>query len=174
MVRFAIFIAIAIATLSLLPSCASSHFDVGRTETVLPLNRAWVDGRQVEYVTTDISDAAMARDAGVNYVPRLREAIGVHPSVLERVYKFSRGEQISIFQSAPRPVGAENTDHGYSPLWRLVLVTRKTSAPLQDLKSEEELLTAEEKGQLSLAVTDVVVNCPITRDVGGKGLAGVR
>lgn len=93
---------------------------------------------------------------------------------LERVYKFSRREQISIFQSAPRPMGAENTDHGYSPLWRLVLVTRKTSAPLEDLKSEEDLLSAEEKGQLCLADTDIVVNGPITRDVGGEGLAGVR
>ena len=172
MVRLAI--AIAIATLSLFTSCASSHFDIGQTETVLSLHRAWVDGRQVEYVTTDISDAAMARATGVNYGPRLREALVVYPSVLERVYKFSRGEQISIFQSAPRPVGAENTDHGYSPLWRLVLVTWKTPAPVQDLQSEEELLSAEEKGQLSLTVTDVVVNCPITRDVGGKGLAGVR
>ena len=167
-------IAIATSMLWLLVSCASSHFDVGRTETVLPLSRAWVDGRQVEYITTDISDAAMARAAGVNYAPRLRDAIASRPSVLERVYKFSEGEQISIFQSAPRPVGAGNTDQAYSPLWRLVMVTRKAPGVGPELKSEEELLSAEGKGLVSLEVTDIVVNCPVTRAVGGGSLQGVR
>lgn len=167
-------IAIAISMLWLLASCASSHFDVGGTETVLPLSRAWVDGQQVEYITTDISDAAMARAAGVNYAPRLRDAIASRPSVLERVYKFSGGEQISIFQSAPRPVGAGNTDQAYSPLWRLVMVTRRASGIGPELKSEEELLSAQEKGLVSLEVTDIVVNCPVTRAVGGGSLQGVR
>ena len=62
-----------------LTGCASTLFDVGRSETVLPLNRAWVDGRSVEYVTTDISDAAMAKAMGANHVPRLAEAISTQP-----------------------------------------------------------------------------------------------
>lgn len=165
---------IAIASVVLLIGCAGPRFDARRTETVLPLHRAWVDGRQVEYITTDISDGAMAEAAGVNHVPRLRDAIAARPSVLERVYKFSQGEQISIFQSAPRPVGAANTDRSYSPLWRLVLVTRTTHDPGPELTSEEELLAAEEKGLVSLEVTDIVINCPVTRAVGGGGLAGVR
>lgn len=165
---------IAIASVVLLIGCAGPRFDAGRTETVLPLHRAWVDGRQVEYITTDISDGAMAEAAGVNHVPRLRDAIAARPSVLERVYKFSQGEQISIFQSAPRPVGAANTDRSYSPLWRLVLVTRTTPHPGPELTSEEELLAAEEKGLVSLKVTDIVINCPVTRAVGGGGLTGVR
>jgi hypothetical protein len=41
-----------------LAACAPPLFDVGRTETVLPLSR--VDGGIVESVTTDISDLAMA------------------------------------------------------------------------------------------------------------------
>ena len=45
--------------LVLLSGCA--NLGISRTETVLPLNRAWVEGRQVEYITTDISDAAMAQ-----------------------------------------------------------------------------------------------------------------
>jgi hypothetical protein len=145
-----------------------------RTETVLPLSRAWVDGRQVEYITTDISDAAMAQAAGVNYVPRLRNALKAPQSVLERVYKFRAGEQISIFQSAPQPVGALNTDAAYSPLWRLVWVTWHSPHPMRVLKSEEELLAAEDAGEVTLQRTDIVVNCPITKAVGGDGLAGVR
>lgn len=145
-----------------------------RNETVLPVSRAWVDGRQVEYVTTDISDAAMAQAMGVNYAPRLRQAIGAPHSLLERVYKFSANEQISIFQSAPHPVGALNADSAYSPLWRLVLVTWLAPHAARELTSEEELLAAEDAGQVRLELTDIVVNCPVTKAVGGEGLTGVR
>lgn len=167
-------IAMVVSILGVLVGCTNARFDVGRTETVLPLNRAWVDGRQVEYITTDISDEAMALAAGVNYVPRLRDAIAARPSVLERVYKFTKGEQLSIFQSAPMPVGGANTDLSYSPLWRLVLVTRKADGGMPELRSEVALLTAEEKGLVELQVTDIVVNCPVTKLVGGGGLLGVR
>jgi hypothetical protein len=37
-------------------------------------------------------------------------------SLVERVYKFPQGEQISIFASAPRPAGGANADTSHSPL----------------------------------------------------------
>ena len=161
---------------ALLAGCASASFDAGRTETVLPLSRAWVDGRTVEYVTTDISDAAMAQAAGANYAPRLAGALGItgRSSVLERVYKFPAGEQISIFQSAPLPAGSANAVTAYSPLWRLVLVRWKLPANGRVLKSEEDLLAAEERGEVALEQTQIVVNCPITRAGDGSALRGVR
>lgn len=161
-----------VLVLLLVAGCA--NVGTVRTETVLPLQRAWVDGRQVEYITTDISDADMAHATGVNFVPRLRQAIGAQHSVLERVYKFSAGEQISIFQSAPRPVGPNNADRAYSPLWRLVLVTWRAPQHRRELKSEEALLAAQEAGHVALELTDIVVNCPVTKTVGAEGLAGVR
>ena len=169
------FIAVIFAA-SLLAGCASPFFDVGRTETVLPLSRAWIDGRIVEYVTTDISDPGMARMMGANYVPRLSEALrsSLGKSLVERVYKFPKGEQISVFQSAPSPVGAENQDRSYTPLWRVVLVTWNSPTAARDLKSEEAVLLAEERKDVSLEVTDIVVNCPVTRAHGGRALTGVR
>ena len=160
--------------LCLLGGCAGTHTFNTAEETVLPLSRAWVNGRQVEYITTDISDPAMARAAGVNLSPRLRDAIGVRPSVLERVYKFAHGEQISVFQSAPSPVGGHSTDLNYSPLWRLTLVQWLKRSQQRELRSEEELLAAEENGDVSVTVTDIVVNCPITREIGGQARHGVR
>ena len=159
-----------------LAACASPFFDVGRTEMVLPLSRAWIDGRLVEYVTTDISDGAMAKMMGANHVPRLAEATRapLGSSLLERVYRFPNEEQISIFQSAPSPVGAENRDHSYSPLWRVVLVRWTDPKFMRELKSEESLLAAEEKRELALEITDIVVNCPVTRDSLGQALRGVR
>lgn len=160
----------------LLSACASTVFDAGKTETVLRLSKAWVDGRQVEYVVTDVSDLKMAQAIGVNYVPRLTHALARtgNRSLLERVYKFSQNEQISVFQSGPQPTGPLNADSSYSPLWRLVLVHRLTPGGLREMTSEEDILAAEERGEVRLEVTDIVINCPITRGADGKGLLGVR
>lgn len=168
--------AIAIVCTCVLAGCASPIFDVGRTETVLPLSRAWVDGRVVEYITTDISDSAMATMMGANYVPRLADAVRSAPaaSLLERVYKFVDDGQISVFQSAPKPAGAENLDRSYSPLWRVVLVRWADPRFVRELKSEEQVLAAEERRELTLEVTGIVVNCPVTRDSSGNALKGVR
>ncbi|MDZ4076685.1 MAG: hypothetical protein U1E04_18265 [Hylemonella sp.] len=160
----------------LLAACAGPAPGSGATQTVLPLNRAWVDGRGVEYVTTDISDAGMAREAGANFVPRLALAIPApgRPSIVERVYKFPGKEQISVFQSAPLPTGGANADRSYSPLWRIVMVRWLQPAAVRELRSEEEVLAAQERGELALQVTDIVANCPITRSVDGLTLKGLR
>jgi hypothetical protein len=163
-------------SVTLLTACTSPFFDVGKTETVLPVSRAWVEGNVVEYVTTDISDQAMARMMGANHVPGLTAAIKSTPgqSFVERVYKFPNEDQISIFQSAPDPVGSENRDRSYSPLWRVVMVRWNNLALRRELKSEEALLAAEERKELTLEVTDIVVNCPVTRNARGQALRGVR
>lgn len=165
-----------VLVLSILAGCAGSTLDANRSETVLPLSRAWFDGRMVEYVTTDISDPTMAKALGVNLVPRLADAIAAPPghSVLERVYKFPDNEQASVFQSAPRPVGADNGDSNYSPLWRMVLVRWSKQAPTRELRSEEELLVAADNKEVTLEVTNIVVNCPVTRGADGQALRGVR
>ncbi|MDZ7938720.1 MAG: hypothetical protein U5M53_10735 [Rhodoferax sp.] len=168
--------AASVATACLLSACAATAFDVGRTETVLPLNWAWVDGAKVEYVTTDVSDPAMAVALGVNYVPRLKDALGGpgQKSLVERVYMFPAGEQINVFQSAPRPTGGKNADAGYSPLWRAVGVQWLKPEAQRELKSEEAILRAADLGEVRLDVTQVVVNCPITRSIDKRALRGVR
>ncbi len=160
----------------LLAGCASTTYDAGKSETVLRLQRAWVDGKQVEYVSTDVSDPGAAQQNGINYVPRLADAIPAdgRKSLVERVYKFPKGEQISVFPSAPAPAGGANTDATYSPLWRLVMVTWLKPEKTRELKSEEELLAAEERGEISLRVTNIVANCPIVRAADGSRLAGSR
>ena len=132
------------------------------TGVTLPRQQAWVEGRRVEYVTTDISDAAMAAQAGVHHVPRLAGALGVGvASLTERVYKFSDGAQISVFASGPAPQGSARPDPNYSPLWRLALVHWKPGRPARELRSEEAVLGAVEAGDVELEVTGIVVNCPI-------------
>ena len=45
---------------------------------------------------------------------------------------------------------------------------------VRELKSEEELLQAQEKGELALEITGIVVNCPVIKAGQGQALRGVR
>ena len=156
--------------------CASLGGSGPHASVSLPLNRAWMDGRKVEYVTTDISDPAMAQALGVNLVPRLAQALPApgRPSVVERVYKFADDSQIMVFQSAPSPTGPTNADSSYSPLWRMVLVRWSKPALARELKSEEQILRAADAQKLSLQATNIAFNCPISRSVDGQAIRGAH
>jgi hypothetical protein len=142
----------------------------------LVLHKAWFEGREVGYVTTDVSDADMARQMGANHAPRLAAAAapaGSPPgtrTATERVYKFAGGEQINIFPSAPQPIGPTSANRAYSPLWQVVLVRWAPGRTPQLLRSEEALLAAAERGDVALTVTPVVVNCPVVIDADGRPL----
>lgn len=137
-------------------------------EYSLPMLSAWYNGQMVNYVTTDVSDANMAREMGANYAPRLRDAIPEYPkpprqkTVLERVYGFPEGEQPNnVFGSAPSPVGYNSTDEQYSPVWHMYWVKWVDPNQAKVLTSEEAILDAEELGLVTIERTDIVVNCPI-------------
>ncbi|MFG6465685.1 DUF7482 domain-containing protein [Roseateles sp. BYS87W] len=141
-------------------------------EITLPLKEAWFEGQVVHYISTDISDAGMARKNGLNHVPALAEVLKPGMPV-ERAYKFPNDEQAAVLPSIPRPIGPANADAGYSPLWVLVMVRWKPGATPHTLTSEEAVLAAEEKGEVELTRTRVVVNWPVVR-AQGSALPGVR
>lgn len=145
----------------------------------LPLRSAWYEGRAVHYVTTDVSDAEVAFEKGANYVPRLRELLpqsnGANlrqGSPLERVYAFVNTTQPTVFPSIPQPVGPDSRDAGYTPLWRMVKVTWQPGHRVVELRSEEEILAAQDRAELSLTLTDVVLNCPVIGVRGDPYLRG--
>jgi len=160
----------------LLSGCASLGGPGPHAFVSLPLNQAWMDGLKVEYVTTDISDPAMAQTLGVNLVPRLALALPApgRPSLVERVYKFADDSQITVFQSAPSPTGPTNADVSYSPLWRMVPVRWNKPALARELKSEEKILRASDAQELTLQITNIVVNCPIIRSVDSQAIRGAQ
>ncbi|KRC12657.1 hypothetical protein [Acidovorax sp. Root217] len=136
----------------------------------LPLLRGWFDGKEVLYVTTDASDAEVAREHLANHVPQLAHALADVPSAAggnrrpgatSRVYGSTNFRQPSVFASAPEPLGHANRSAAYSPLWQLVKVTWRDPAQARVLRSEEEVLDAADKGFVVLEVTRVVLNCPI-------------
>lgn len=136
----------------------------------MPLEQGWFEGKTVFYITTDVSDAGVAKDKRANFAPRLVHALlpeaadkaaRPRPSSVDKVYAFTNFSQGSVFASAPKPMGYQNTESAYTPLWLMMTVTWKTGATPRALTSEEAVLDATEKGLVVLASTGVIVNCPI-------------
>ncbi|WP_394779350.1 hypothetical protein [Undibacterium sp.] len=131
----------------------------------LPLLAGWYQGKLVHYISTDMSDQGMAQQTATNYVPRLKHALRPpvpgQPSAVDRVYKFPNFNQGSVFPSAPQPAGYASTSAEYTPLWVVYMVSWLPGAKPRVLRSEEEVLDAEDKKLVSIQATDIVVNCPI-------------
>lgn len=145
----------------------------------LPLVSGWFEGKVVRYVTTDVSDKKAAAEMGANYVPRLANAIVQQPqpgqpSAIERIYSVANFKQGSVLPSLPQPLGVENQNRNYSPLWQVYLVTWLPGQQAHVLKSEEEVLAAEDAGQLKIEKTQIVVNCPVVLSADGSALPDIK
>ena len=172
---------LAVALALVLSACAPLPRDRSPEPTIeLPLVAGWFEGQPVYYVTTDISNAGLAAAKGANYVPRLAEALPPLPrrpgrkSAVERIYGFGNFRQGSVLPSLPLPTGAGNADRNYSPLWELHKVNWLPGHTPRVLKSEEEVLRAEDAGEVSVKATGVVANCPVVYSVRGGLLPGAR
>lgn len=159
---------VGLAAAAVLAGCASAPPTV-----TLARQSGWHEGKQVYYITTDISEAGMANMMNANFAPRLADAVTAVPkppgekSVLERVYKFTADAQDAVFASVPNPIGPTSRDTIYSPLWLVFWVTWKPGVEPQLLTSEEAILAAEEAGKVELKRTDIVINCPIVGSPAG-------
>lgn len=136
----------------------------------MPLQQGWFEGQSVFYITTDASDAEVAKKLGANFSPRLVHALpplaadqnGKRiPSSVDKVYAFPNFAQANVFASAPKPMGYQSTETAYTPIWLMVTVTWKPGHTPRALKSEDAVLDAEEKGFVVVTSTGVIVNCPI-------------
>jgi hypothetical protein len=168
----------------MLSACATPAPQQPVDQAQIPLQRGWFEGKTVFYITTDVSDAAVAEEKKANFAPRLAYALPAksqtsqtpqtpQPSSVDKVYAFTNIEQGNVFASAPLPMGHANREAAYSPLWLMLTVTWKAGTNQRVLKSEEEVLDAAEKGWVAVASTGVIVNCPIVHRGELGGLPGV-
>ena len=159
-----------------LGACAQAPTRQSALTVSLPLNPGWFDGQAVFYITTEVSDPGVARDKGAIFAPRLGDALppagAGQRNPTDRVYAVMNFEQAPVFASAPLPVGPDNRDEAYTPLWQMVMVTWLAGATPRTLRSQEDVLAAEDARQVSLSVTRVVLNCPIVHRAGHGGLPG--
>ena len=138
----------------------------------LPVNRGWFEGEVLFYITTEVSHQDVARDKKAHFTPRLAPALPAPGSVqrnpTDKVYAVTNAAQAPVFASAPFPMGPENQDAAYSPLWQMVKVSWRDPAKATLLRSEEEVLAAAEQGLLGLEPTAVVLNCTVVH----RGIKG--
>ena len=162
---------LGLVSVFLLASCSLHSIQDTKSQQAtisLPLLHGWHDGKDVLYITTDVSDQTVAKVKNANYAPRLRDAVPNYPkppqvkTVLERVYAFPNGEQSkSVFASVPEPLGYLSADRHYSPLWLMYVVVWKDPNKAQELTSEEAIFVAEDQGMVTIERTDIVLNCPV-------------
>lgn len=138
----------------------------------LPAIDAYCDGEVVWFIHTESSDEMMAKmlTEMVDYPTLHAAALGeIAPEKAAKIYVFTNGidrtdakpwgggpfhYQIDVFDSVPG-------DAGYSPLRNPHRVTWGGQAQPRVLKTEQEILEAEQKGELTIEPTKMIVNAPI-------------
>lgn len=138
----------------------------------LPLTRGFVNGNEVFYISTEASDADLAdhltniTGSRVVFAPSLARA---PPASLANIYAFENGiEGSGPLGFQPNVADSQPGDERYSPLWRIILVKWNDDVTATELKSEQEILAAQQEGKLTISVTSMVVNCPFVQWEGGS------
>ncbi len=139
-----------------------------------PLIFCWYKGQVLYYIRIDTSDEATAKAQGLNHVPQLANVLTSQPAAYDDIYTVTNFQQYNVVPSAPNPVGPKSTDPSYQPLWQVSQVTWNGGAKPRVLKSEEEILDAKAKGELTVTKTNVVINCPIIFTPEGGKLPNVK
>jgi hypothetical protein len=125
----------------------------------MPLVTGYYDDVKIYYVNTEASDAGVAAADGTTFVPKLSKAIAVGATA--DIYAVTNFAQHNIVDSVPNPLGPNNADPDYSPLWRVTLVSWQRGSTPETLTSEAAVLDAQNAGKVTLTKTDIVVNCAV-------------
>jgi hypothetical protein len=143
---------------------AVSYTTYANNSVTFPISKAYVNGNMAYFIATDASDnqtaASIAENLGydINYAPTLTL---VPESAQQQGYEFVNGIngmgafgfQIPIATALPG-------DKGYSPIVQLNLVNWNDNTTARELKSAEEILIAQNNGELEIARTDILINSP--------------
>jgi len=125
----------------------------------MPLVTGYFNDVEIYYVNTEASDIGVATMDGTTFVPKLSIAIDVGATA--DIYAVTNFTQHNIVDSVPDPLGPDNADPDYSPLWRVTLVTWQPGFIPETLTSEAAVLNARDAGKVTLTATDIVVNCAV-------------
>jgi hypothetical protein len=150
---------------------AMSGMNTANAPTV-PAGMAYVDGKEIYFMHTEVSDAGIAKllsgmmNSPVLEVPSLAKAPA---EMLADVYVFKNGIkgmgplgfQPDVFDNPPG-------SPGYTPLRRLVLVTWKDEKSSRELKSLADVKAAEGKAEITFERPGVVINMPFVTWPAGR------
>ncbi|MEX2541442.1 MAG: hypothetical protein WD314_06520 [Trueperaceae bacterium] len=139
---------------------------------VVPPVKGYAGGEEILFIHTEASDGEIAdtlsemMGSPVLLVPSLAEA----PQAMRaNVYVFDNGVvgdgpfgfQPDVFDNPP-------PSEGYSPLRAVNVVTWQDEGEARELRSADEVLAVEERGDVSIEQTGAVANMPILTWPGGQ------
>ena len=138
----------------------------------IPLSQGYIDGNIAYFIATDASDkeavSSISNNTGfpINYAPLLAQTPN---SSRGQGYIFTNGVQGQGPNGFQLPVAnAIPGDEDYSPLWQSNFVEWNDNATARELKSVEEIMTAQNNGELTVSKSDIIVNSPAIKWQGGE------
>ena len=138
----------------------------------LPLTKGYAHGFEVFYISTEASDKDLAEDltkltgARVVFTPALQRA---PESSVANIYAFKNGiVGMGPLGFQPNVADSQPSDPEYSPLWKINIVEWNQGVTSRELKSEDEIKTAEASNELTINATKLIVNCPFVKWNGGQ------
>lgn len=169
--------AIFLILVFVLTACTAKDTDVVKPKKLgkapaIPTSVAYLEGEQIYYIQTEISDAGLAGvlteklKFPVVYVPVLT----MSPyEVTSGVYVFKNGVegdgplgfQIDVLDNPP------GTD-GYTPIRRLYFVSWETGSTAREITSSAEINAAQAAGEISITESTIIANMPILTWPGGS------
>lgn len=117
------------------------------------LHRALVDGEDVYYIQTDVSDEGRAGDEGLVAVPKMDALLEEQTADL---YRFTNGAE-----DQPDVLSTEPGHEDHSPAMRLHEVTWEGEA--RELASADEIAAAADEGEVTVETTDVIYNIVVVK-----------
>lgn len=153
------------------PTSMGGMGEASRATDLAPLVKGYYRGGEIWFIHTEASDAQVAEMLTRMMGPRvvLAPALSEAPDqLLGRVFVFTNGVkgdgpfgfQPDIFDTVP-------SEPSYRPLRAITLVTWSDRGNPRELRSHDEVLATEGRGEVTTRSTGVVVNMPILAWPGG-------
>ncbi|HYY40882.1 MAG TPA: hypothetical protein VE692_06495, partial [Nitrososphaera sp.] len=138
----------------------------------IPLEKGYQNGSELFFIATDASDqnvaAQLTNRSGfkVNFAPLLAKT---PEDARNQAYVFRNGLKGNGTLGFQLPVvSAKPGDEGYSSLWQISFVDWKQGANATELKSVQQIMDAQSRGDLAITKTEVIVNHPVIQWNGGS------
>jgi hypothetical protein len=152
---------------------AMAQQDTLKTASIeIPLSKGYVDGKIAYFIATDASDEqavkSIMNNTGftINYAPIIAQ---IPESQRGQGYLFLNGIKGEAPNGFQLPVAnAVPGDEDYSPIWESNFVKWNDNATAKELKSVEEVLSAQNSGELTVTETDIIVNSPAVNNTSGS------
>jgi len=138
----------------------------------IPMEKGYENGHEIFFIATDVSDQKTADQLTkmTNFTVNVAPILSQTPETARgQAFIFTNGISGKGPNGFQLPVlNAKPGNESYSPLLQLNMVTWKDTSKAKELKSVQEIMTAQESGQLTVQKTDIIANHPAVKWDGGS------